>query len=212
MILVGAGVKRNFWPLRNFWYVVVCQSFCFSEWRTKVCRLLFWCVFCKSNFLVRYQISTTGYSTGIPSDSVTRVNDSKWVTLRKMVTQLKSFFHRMTRLESQSMTRDTSQSHFHKISEFLMDKTSSFAHKEMSIFFASVIIKIGGNFLFCLSSRAILHVKDHVSPTYIEGDLRLCFHWGVSRTQYIDTLSWFKSSICIRVTISDEAQFLTDLC
>ena len=111
MILVGAGVKRNFWPLRNFWYVVVCQSFCFSEWRTKVCRLLFWCVFCKSNFLVRYQISTTGYSTGIPSDSVTRVNDSKWVTLRKMVTQLKSFFHRMTRLESQSsqsMTRESS--------------------------------------------------------------------------------------------------------
>jgi len=31
------------------------------------------------------------------------------------------------------MTRDSSQSHFYKISEFLVDKPSSFAHKEMSI-------------------------------------------------------------------------------
>jgi len=51
------------------------------------------------------------------------------------------------------------------------------------------MIKIGGNFLFCLSSRAMLNFKDQVSPTCIEEDLRLCFHWGVSRTQYIDTLS-----------------------
>jgi len=40
----------------------------------------------------------------------------------------------MTRLESQSMTRDSSQSLFYKISEPLMDKPGSFAHKEMSIF------------------------------------------------------------------------------
>jgi len=52
-----------------------------------------------------------------------------------MVTRLDSshVFHRMTRLESQSMTRDSSQSQFYKISEFLMDKPSSFAHKEMRI-------------------------------------------------------------------------------
>jgi len=37
-------------------------------------------------------------------------------------------------VESQSMTRDSSRSHFYKISEFLMDKASSFAHKEISIF------------------------------------------------------------------------------
>jgi len=39
--------------------------------------------------------------------------------LKKMVTRLDSshVFHRMTRLESQSMTRDSSQSHFCKISE-----------------------------------------------------------------------------------------------
>jgi len=32
------------------------------------------------------------------------------------------------------MTRDSSQIHFYNISELLMDKPSSFAHKEMSIF------------------------------------------------------------------------------
>jgi len=47
-------------------------------------------------------------------------------------------------------------------------------------------------FCFDLFSRAMLHFKDRVSPTCIEGDLRLCFHWGVSRAQYIDALSWFK--------------------
>jgi len=53
------------------------------------------------------------------------------------------------------------------------------------------MIKIGGNFLFCLSGRAMLPIKDHVSPICIEEDLRVCFHWGVSRAKYIDTLSWF---------------------
>jgi len=88
------------------------------------------------------------------------------------------------------MTRDSTQSHFYKISEFLMDKTTSFAHKEMSNF-ASVMIKICGNFLFCLTSRALVHFKDQTSPTCIEGDLRLWFHWRVSKAQYTDTLSWF---------------------
>ena len=32
-----------------------------------------------------------------------------------------------------------------------------------------------------LSSFAMLHFKDQVSPTCVEADLRLCFHWGVSR-------------------------------
>jgi len=86
----------------------------------------------------------------IGSDSVTLVNDSTRVTifgdsdsirvtLRKMVIRLDSshVFHRMTRLETQSMTRDSSQSHFHKISEFLIDKPTSCALKEMSIFYFS---------------------------------------------------------------------------
>jgi len=42
-----AGVKRNFWPLRNFWPIIVCHLFFFSEYRDKVWRLLFWCVLCK---------------------------------------------------------------------------------------------------------------------------------------------------------------------
>jgi len=71
-----------------------------------------------------------------------------------------------------------------------VDKPTSFAHKEMRIF-ASGMIKIGRIFLLCLSIRAMLHFKDQVSQTCIEGDLRLCFHWGVTRTQYIVTLSWF---------------------
>jgi len=43
----GSGVKRNFWSLRNFWPVIVCRLFCFSEKRNKVWQLLFWCVLCK---------------------------------------------------------------------------------------------------------------------------------------------------------------------
>jgi len=95
------------------------------------------------------------------SDSVTRVNDSTRVTLRKKVTRLDSshVFHRMARLESQSMTRDLSQSHFYKFSEFLIDKPTSCALEKWA-FFASVVIKIGANFQFCLSNCSMLHFKD----------------------------------------------------
>jgi len=55
----------------------------------------------------------------------------------------------MTRLESQTTTRDTSQSHLCKISEPLIDKPSLFAYKEMINFgFVIIIIKIGANFLY----------------------------------------------------------------
>jgi len=54
---LNAGVKRNFWSLQNFWPIVVCQLFCFSEQRNKVWRLCFWCVLCRLNFFVRCQIS-----------------------------------------------------------------------------------------------------------------------------------------------------------
>jgi len=101
-----------------------------------------------------------------------------------------------TRLESQSMTRDSSQSHFYKITGFLMDKPSSFAHKEMRIFCFSDD-QDWGNFLFCLSSCAMLHFKDQVSPTCIEGDLRLCFLIGVSRGTIYWHLIVVSCSICI---------------
>jgi len=56
----------------------------------------------------------------------------------------------------------------------MMGKRSSFAHEEMSIF-ASVMFKIGANFLCSLSGCAMLPLKDQVSPTCTEVDLRLCF-------------------------------------
>ena len=107
-------------------------------------------------------------------------SDSTRITLRKMV----------TRLESQSMTRDRVRVIFAKsLSSWWTNPVG--LHTKKWAFFASVMIKIGENFLFCLSSRAMLHFKDQVSPTCLEGDLRHCFHWGVSRAQYIDILSWF---------------------
>ena len=51
------------------------------------------------------------------------------------------------------MTRDSNQSHFYKISEFLMDKFTSFAHKKLSNF-VSAMIKLDANFVFCLFGRA----------------------------------------------------------
>jgi len=96
----------------------------------------------------------------------------------------------MTRLESQSITRDSSQSHFYKSSEFLMDKPNSFAHKEMGNFGFSND-QDWGDFLFCLHICVMLHFKDQVSPTCTEVDLRFFFRCRVSRAQYIDTLSWF---------------------
>jgi len=37
------------------------------------------------------------------------------------------------------------------------------------------MFKIGANFLFCLFSPSMLALKDQVSPTCTEVDLRLCF-------------------------------------
>ena len=119
-------------------------------------------------------------------------SDSTRVTLKEMVTRLvlSHLFHRMTRLESQSSLET-------RVRVICTKSLSSWWTKPLRLhtkkwaFFASVMIKIGGNVLFCLSSRGMLHFKDQVSSTCIEGDLRLCFHWGVSRSQYTDTLSWF---------------------
>ena len=79
--------------------------------------------------------------------------DSTRFTLRTMV----------TRLESQSMTQDSIPSVYLQISEPLMGKPNLFAHKEMSIC-ASVKIKIGEHFLFCLSGRVMLHFRDDHYP------------------------------------------------
>ena len=93
-------------------------------------------------------------------------------------------FHRMTRL-------DSIHSHWLEIRvRFIFQKSMSPCwtiplrlHTKKRGFFASVMIKIGANFLFCLSSRSMLHFKDCVFPTCMEVDLRLCFHWDVSKAQ-----------------------------
>jgi len=95
------------------------------------------------------------------------------------------------------MTQDSSQSHFYKISERLMDKPCLFAHKEMSIFCFSDD-QGWWKFSVLMSSRAMIHLKDQVSPACTEIDLRICFHLGVSRAQYIDSLSWFNVEFAYR--------------
>ena len=111
-------------------------------------------------------------------------------TLRKLVTRPESRFSqndstRVTindwRLESES---------FYKISEFLMDNPVRL-HTKKWAFFASVMVKTGANFLFWLSTDAMLYFKDQVSPSCTEVDLRFCFHGAISRTEFIDILSQF---------------------
>jgi len=52
--------------------------------------------------------------------------------------------------------------------------------------------------LFWRSSCAMLHFNDHVSPTCTNEDLKHCFYWGVSRAQYIGTLSLFNVKFAYR--------------
>jgi len=71
------------------------------------------------------------------SDSVTRVtifgdSDSIRVTLRKMLPRLVSRFSQND--STRVAVNDSSESHFFKIFEFLVDKPTSCALKEMNIF------------------------------------------------------------------------------
>jgi len=73
-------------------------------------------------------------------------------------------------------------------------------HTKKWAFCASVMMKIGKNFQFWLStSRTMLQFKDQVFSTCTEVDLRFCFHWGVSWVQYIDTSSWINVVFSYRV-------------
>jgi len=124
------------------------------------------------------------------SDSVTRV------TLRKMVTRLDSCFSQNASNHNQWV--ETRVRVIFTISLSSWWTNPDRLHTKKWAIFASVMIKIGGNFLFCLSSLAALHFKDQMSPTCKEGDLTLCFQWGVSKAQYIDTLSWFNAVFTYR--------------
>jgi len=117
--------------------------------------------------------------------------DSTRVTLRKMVTRLDSshVFDRMTRLESQSITRVSVI--FAKF-QSLWSTNPVCLHTKKWSFFGPVMIKIGAKFLYWLWSRVIPYSKCQVFITCTEVDLRFDFHWGARRTQYrpIDTSSW----------------------
>jgi len=116
-----------------------------------------------------------------PSDSLTRVNDSTWVTnfgdsvstrftLRTMVTPHESihFFPKMTRLRSESFFQNLWASDGQTL--FVCTQRN----KTNSIF-ASGMIKIDTNLVCWLSSRAMLHFEDQIFPPCTEVDLRLCF-------------------------------------
>jgi len=85
------------------------------------------------------------------SESVTGVSDSTRVTIFGDSDSTRFTLTKMvTRLESQSMTLDWSQSPFYKISEPLMDKPSSFTHTEMSTFLLQWWSKLAQ--IFCFAS------------------------------------------------------------
>jgi len=136
-----------------------------------------------------YSVTRVNYSTRA---TIFGDSDSTRVTLRKMVNGLESRFSQngSTRYESQSMTWDSSQSHFYKIFEPLMNKPSSFAHKEMSIFFLQWCSRLVQIFCFdCLDMLCyILRIN---CPQLTQRQTWDYFHWGVSRAQYLDNLSWF---------------------
>jgi len=129
--------------------------------------------------------------------SMTRVtifggSDSTRITLKKMVTRLDSshVFQRMTRLESQSMTTRVRVIFAKSQSLWLTNPVC--LHTKKWSFFCPVVITIGANFLFWLSSRVMVYPKGQVFITCTEVDLRFVFHWGARRAQYrpTDTSSW----------------------
>ena len=136
------------------------------------------------------------------SDSVTRVNDSTRVTifgdsdstrvtLRKMVTRLKSshVFHRMTRLESQSITR---------VRAIFTKSLSSWwtnplrVHLKKWAFLLQWWSRLAQ--IFCFTCLVVLYYILWIKrPNMHRGRPETLFHWRVSRAQNIDTLSWFNS-------------------
>jgi len=117
----------------------------------------------------------------------------KWFKFFRFKLDSSHVFHRMARLTINDSKLESES--------FLQNSwwiNPVHLHTKKQAFFTSVMIKIGGNFLFCLFSRAMLHFKDQISSTCIEEDLRPCFHWGVGRAQYIDTLSWFNGVFAYR--------------
>ena len=103
--------------------------------------------------------------------------DSSHVEKNGYSIRLESHFshNNSTRIESQSMTR---------VRVVFAKSLSSWCTKQVRLhtkkwgLFALVMIKVGGNFLFCLSSRATLHFKDQGSPTTHSGRPETAFTEG----------------------------------
>ena len=128
------------------------------------------------------------------SDSVTRVNDSTRVTIFGDSNSTRVMLKNMvTRLESRFSQNDSTRVKvIYAKSQSLWLTNPVCLHTMKWSFFGPVMINIGANFLFCLSSRVILHPKGQVFIACTEVDLRFSFHWGARRAQYrpTDTPSW----------------------
>ena len=133
------------------------------------------------------------------SDSVTRINNSPRVTIfgdsnSTRITLKKSWLNSARATFSTEWIDSSHNQWLETLVRVIFTKSLSLwwtdpvrVHTKKWTFFASVMIKVGANVLFWLSRHVMLHFKHQVSLTYTEVDLSLCFHWGVSRSQYIDT-------------------------
>jgi len=123
-----------------------------------------------------------------------KLNDSNRPDSRYLVTRTRLTFRKdgdSTRLESCFSQNDSVESVIFTKSLSSWWTNPVCLHTKKLVFFASVMFKIGANFLFFLSCCFMLQFEDQVSTTCTELQLRLFFHWWASRAQYVDTLSWF---------------------
>ena len=119
--------------------------------------------------------------------------DSSHVFHRMTRLDASHVFHRMTRLDSShNQWLETWVRVIFAKSQSLWSKNLVCLHTKKWSYFGPVMIKIGANFLFWLSSCVILYPKGQVFTTCTEVDLRFAFHRGARRAQYrlIDASSW----------------------
>ena len=126
-------------------------------------------------------------------ESMTRVDSSHdfwWLWFHSSHIEKDGYSTRHEPIFSQN---DSSQSHFCKISEPLINKPSLFACKEMIIFWPSNDQNWWKfSVLTFMSCYPILYPKGQVFITCTKMDLRFAFHWRARRAQYrpIATSPW----------------------
>jgi len=140
------------------------------------------------------------------SHSVTRGNDSTWlesrflVTLTRLESRWEKWWLDSTRVTFLSEWLDSSHNQLLETrvrvifakSQSLWSTNPVYLHTKKWSFFGPVMIKVGSNFLFRLSSRVMPYPKGQVFITCAKVELRFAFHWGARRAQYrpIDMSSW----------------------